>query len=164
MCHISNIDQTSCLKLDVRITGFGHFSIEGKCGVIMEINTIYWESFYFVFYDGAIIVLQNTGGMVPFCICGEFQLQSCTFSTCHRLSPPLHISFLLKNTTGGFCFGGFVVEIEHIFWEQHEYMQSQIFFFFVPSVHFWKEFLRFYWYCNFKGCFPVCVQHAGIVV
>lgn len=38
MCHISNIGQTRYLKLGVRITLFGHFSVEGKCGDIMEVK------------------------------------------------------------------------------------------------------------------------------
>ena len=37
--------------------------------------------FCFSFSDGAIIVLKGTREMVSFHICGEFQLQSCTFST-----------------------------------------------------------------------------------
>lgn len=41
LCHFSNIGQTSCLKLGAKVTGFGHSSIEGKYGAIMEINTIY---------------------------------------------------------------------------------------------------------------------------
>lgn len=116
--------------------------------------------FLFCLGDGAIIVLQDTGGTVHFCICGEFQLQSCTFSTCHCWSAPLHVGFLLRNTTGGCCvlffgwwgfcfvfcgFGGFfVVVTEHIFWEQYDYMRTLVFiyFFFVPSTHFWKVFLR----------------------
>lgn len=67
MCYFSNIEQRSCLKSGVKITVFGHFSIKGKCGAIMEVNTIYWEYFYFV-----VVMCQNTGGMVPFCFCGAF--------------------------------------------------------------------------------------------
>lgn len=42
VCHVSNIGQTRYVKLGVRIILLGHFSIEGKCGAIVEIkNTMY---------------------------------------------------------------------------------------------------------------------------
>lgn len=126
--------------------------------------------FLFCHCDGAIIVLQNTRGTVVFCICGEFQLQICTFSTCHCLSSPLHMGFLLNNTTGGVVFyflfawglvlfrfwGFFLAETEHTFWEQHEYVQTLIFFFGAINTLL-KEIPIASGYCNFKGCFPVCI-------
>lgn len=143
MCHISNTIQTSGLKLGVRITGFGHFGIEGKCGVIMEINTVYWEYFYFGFLwcchncssehrrNGTFLYLW----WIPTPELYIYHLSLLKFSFTRRLPTKEHNRVFLCFGFFfwlGFCFGfhGFVVEIEHIFWEQHEYMQTRLVFFF----------------------------------
>lgn len=68
-----------------------------------------------------------------------------------------------------FCFGGFGVfflaETEHIFWEQHEYMETLGFFgVFFAINRLLKGIPNINGYCHFKGCFPVCVQYVVIIV
>lgn len=100
------------------------------CGDKITTDWKLWRLLLLCFSNGGIIAMKSTREMVPLCICGEFQFQSCTFRTfcCLCSFSLLYLGFQPKKTTGFFPFSFFFKDRVSVLWAVWIYASPDFFF------------------------------------